>query len=104
MYYGRGRDADDSKGFAVGIIVGAMLGAAAALLFAPASGDETRRVLRRKAHRISERSGAVMGHVAEDAERAARQLARRGRKAAMRARDAAEELIDEGRRQTGWRS
>ena len=104
MSYGREQDSDNSNGFTFGIIVGALIGASAALLLAPASGDETRRVLRRKAHRLSERGGHTLGHVAEDAERAARQLARRSRKAAVRARDAAEALIDQGRRQTMWRS
>ncbi len=103
MSYGRGRNNDDARGFAVGMIVGALLGAGAALLFAPASGDDTRRLLRRKARRLSDRGGAAIGHIAEDAERTARQLARRGRKAAMRARSAAEELIEEGRR-SSWRS
>ena len=98
------RDADNTKGFALGMIVGALLGAGAALLLAPASGDETRRVLRRNARRLSARGSNTLGHVAEDAERAARQLARRGRKAAIRARDAAEALIDEGRRHSTWRS
>ncbi len=79
MSYWRDRDADKTQGFAVGILVGAMLGAAAALLFAPASGDETRRVLRRKASRLSARSREALGNVAEDAERAARRLARRAR-------------------------
>lgn len=104
MSYWREQDSDNSKGFALGMIVGALLGASAALLLAPASGDETRRVLRRKAGRLSERGGNTLGHVAEDAERAARQLARRGRKAAIRARDAAEALIDQGRRPSTWRS
>ena len=104
MPYWREQDSDNSKGFALGMIVGALLGASAALLLAPASGEQTRRVLRRKAVRLSERGGNTLGHVAEDAERAARQLARRGRKAAIRARDAAEALIDQGRRQSTWRS
>jgi len=104
MPYLGDRDGGDTKGLALGIFIGALLGAGAALLLAPASGDETRRVIRRNARRLSERGSNALGHVAEDAERAARQLARRGRKAAIRARDAAEALIDEGRRQSTWRS
>ena len=79
MPYWRDRDADNTQGFAIGILVGALLGAGAALLFAPASGDETRRVLRRKASRLSARGSEALGNVVEDAERAARRLARRAR-------------------------
>ena len=95
MYYSTQRGSDGAKGFGLGILLGALLGAGAALLYAPASGDDTRRALRRRARRLSERGTEALSHVTEDAERAARQFARRGRKYAMRARDAAEELLSE---------
>ena len=37
-------------GFAAGLIVGALLGASLALLFAPDRGDRTRRAVRQKLH------------------------------------------------------
>jgi gas vesicle protein len=37
-------------GFAAGLIVGALLGASIALLFAPDRGDRTRRAVRQKLH------------------------------------------------------
>lgn len=91
---------ETSKGFAAGLIVGALLGGAAALLWAPASGDETRKVLRRNARRLSERGRDAISDIGEDAERTARRLARQGRKYAARTRDAAGDLLDEGRRYT----
>ena len=101
MYQLTGRKRrDSSSGFAVGLIVGALLGGAAALLWAPASGDETRKVLRRNARRLSERGRDALGEISDDAERAARRLARQGRKYAARTRDAAGDLIDESRRYT----
>ncbi len=93
MLYGKRRDNEGSKGFALGIIIGALVGAGTALLLAPSSGDETRRLLRRKARRLSAQGGEALHHVAEDAERTARDFARRGRRYAMRARDTAQEII-----------
>lgn len=58
----RGRDgevyiveADGSSGFGW-FVLGAAIGAGLALLFAPASGDETRRRIRREAGRLRERA------------------------------------------------
>ena len=39
--------------FAAGLMIGALVGAGVALLFAPHSGEETRRLIRRKAKRIA---------------------------------------------------
>ena len=39
--------------FAAGLLIGALVGAGVALLFAPHSGEETRRLIRRKAKRIA---------------------------------------------------
>ena len=40
--------------FAAGLMIGALLGAGVALLFAPQSGEETRRVISRRARRLAE--------------------------------------------------
>ncbi len=57
--------------FTAGIAVGAVLGAAVALLFAPASGEEIRHNLRRRARRERDDYEDVWGELAEELERAA---------------------------------
>jgi gas vesicle protein len=46
-------DGGSARPFAAGLIIGGLLGAGLALLFAPQSGEETRRLLRRRAKRIA---------------------------------------------------
>lgn len=67
-----------AQGFGVGLLIGALVGAGAALLLAPASGDETRKLLRRGARRVYARGGEVLNDTWDDAERRARRLAKRG--------------------------
>jgi YtxH-like protein len=57
--------------FTAGIAVGAVLGAAVALLFAPASGEETRHSLRRRVRGDSNDYDDVWGELAAELERAA---------------------------------
>ena len=56
-------------GFAMGIAVGALLGAAAVLLFAPASGRVTRRRLQRKLEDVRERAGEEWDDLSRKARR-----------------------------------
>ena len=56
-------------GFAVGVAVGALLGAAAALLFAPASGHVTRRRLKRKLEHARELAGEGLDDLRRRAKR-----------------------------------
>lgn len=56
--------------FTAGIAVGAILGAAVALLFAPATGEETRHNLRRRVRRGPD-DYDVWGELADELERAA---------------------------------
>ena len=46
-------DRGGTRTLAVGLIIGALIGAGVALLVAPQSGEETRRLLRRKARRLA---------------------------------------------------
>jgi gas vesicle protein len=62
-----------------------------ALLMAPASGEDTRRHLRRGARRLYVRGSEAVTDLRDDADRMARRLARRG---ARRSRDLAQELQD----------
>jgi gas vesicle protein len=62
--------ADKSAGidFVAGFIVGALAGAAAALLFAPQSGEETRALIRDKGIEIQERSVEMSAEARQRAE------------------------------------
>ena len=44
---------DTGKGFAAGLLLGALIGAGVALLFAPQSGEDTRRLIRKRAKRFA---------------------------------------------------
>jgi len=67
-----------AQGFGVGLLIGALVGAGAALLLAPASGGDTRKVLRSGAKRVYARGGDMLVDTWDDAERRARRLAKRG--------------------------
>ncbi len=86
----------------IGLLVGAVLGAASALLLAPASGEETRRVLAKKARKAYDEGSELLEDTWEDAERAARRAARAGlkraRSQAARLRDLSEETLENGRK------
>ena len=59
--FGKNREGSArAQGFGVGLLIGALVGAGAALLMAPATGDETRRLLRRNAKRMYARSGDAL--------------------------------------------
>ena len=49
----RGDDYGNARPFAAGLILGALIGAGVALLFAPQSGAETRRILRKRARHLA---------------------------------------------------
>lgn len=72
------RRQSDGRSVGIGLLLGAVLGAGVALLFAPASGEDTRRQLRRGARRLYARGSDAVADWRDDAERRARRLARRG--------------------------
>jgi gas vesicle protein len=43
----------NGRSFAAGLLLGVLIGAGVALLFAPQSGEDTRRLLRRRARRLA---------------------------------------------------
>jgi gas vesicle protein len=63
-------------GFAAGIVIGVVLGAGLALLFAPERGETTRRQLRRRLARLREDAEAGLERAGK---RTRRELARRRR-------------------------
>jgi len=100
----------DRKAFGLGLLLGAVVGASAALLLAPASGEQTRRKIRRGATRLYDQSGALAVDLWDDANRSTRQLRKMASKELKRgvrrsngyAQEAAE-LVEMGRRRLGWR-
>lgn len=72
-------------GFLTGLVCGALLGAGVALLFAPASGEKTRRILRRRARAFQ--------HDAADGWVTAREEARRRLR---RKKQALRDRLDQG--------
>lgn len=47
------QEENSGRSFAVGVLLGALVGAGVALLFAPQSGEETRRLIRKKTKRLA---------------------------------------------------
>jgi len=60
-------DRNGGSGFAVGLLVGAVLGLAIGFLFAPRPGEETRQLLKDKAELARERAGEAVKKVRETA-------------------------------------
>lgn len=66
---------DNGDGFWAGLVLGAFVGAAAAFLFAPAPGEETRERLREQGIVLRERAEVF----SEEARRRAEEISQRGR-------------------------
>ena len=95
-------------GFASGFFVGALVGAAAAMLLAPQAGTETRELLKGKAREagdlVNERTGDLRGKVSEkvttiagDLQASAGDLYSKGRKLVDDARSNIDAAVDEGK-------
>ncbi|MEO7521867.1 MAG: YtxH domain-containing protein [Gemmatimonas sp.] len=100
----------DRKAFGLGLLIGAAVGAGAALLLAPDSGEEMRRRIRREARKLYLRSGQSVGGMWNEADRSTRGLRksaskkmRSGMKRGRSYADDAAELVELGRRRLGWR-
>jgi len=85
----------DARTLGLGLLIGAALGACAALLMAPGTGASTRRQLRRGARKLYERGEDSLHHLMEDSDRSARRFARRGLKRGRK-------LVEEARDTVGW--
>ena len=98
-------DMERARVFGLGLLLGAVAGAAAGLLMAPSSGEETRRKLRKGARRAYNRTAGVVGDACDDADRQYRKLGRgglkRARRQAARARSMAEDFV--GKKRFSWR-
>ena len=76
-----------------GIVIGALIGASAALLLAPASGEETRAIIRRQARLARFRAGDKWDDLADQLTNITRRGRRRARRAMRRARWRASDVI-----------
>jgi hypothetical protein len=76
-----------------GLLVGALVGAGAALLLAPQSGLETRTAIRRRARFARDRASDAWMQLADELAAAARRGRRRARRAMRRARWRASDAI-----------
>jgi hypothetical protein len=76
-----------------GLLVGAVVGAGAALLFAPQSGEETRTIIRRQARNARHRASDAWSDLADELAAATRRGRRRARRAMRRARWRASDVI-----------
>jgi gas vesicle protein len=87
----RSRGRPVAEGFAAGLVVGALLGAGIALLFAPDRGSRTRSHLSRRLHRLREQASDELDRVGSrtrrDLQRRRRELEDRLERAAERVRD-----------------
>lgn len=101
----RSDEGEGMRMLGVGLLLGAVVGATAALLMAPATGEDTRRVLRRKARVLAKQGSGFIEDTWSDAERVARRGMKRARKQAAMARSAARSVArdatDSGRRRFG---
>ena len=90
--------------FLAGFLVGALVGAAAAMLFAPQSGEETRVVIRDKGIELKDRAEELSAEARRRAEEAQVQAKTRAQEISVQAKDKArdiqtrvKEAIEEGK-------
>jgi YtxH-like protein len=86
--------------FGAGIALGAMIGAGAALLFAPQSGEETRELISERAQRFGGRIGERIDDARGDLGWYLRRGRRKMRRGAERGRWAGQDMADRVRK--GW--
>lgn len=102
----RGKSYDESMQwkhaaiFGAGVALGAVIGAGAALLYAPQSGEETRGLLSERAHQFGGRIGDRFDDVKGDLGWYMRRGGRKMRRGAKRGRWVGEDLADRVRK--GW--
>lgn len=83
------RDVGKMATIIAGVAVGAMIGAGAALLLAPGSGDETRAAIKQRVRKLTRRERSVWKSLARAMEEAAHETAARSRLRAVKAEAAA---------------
>lgn len=87
----------DFGAFLTGFFVGGLIGAAAAMLFAPQSGQETREQLVHKASELTEQATKAAEEARERAEKAIAEAREKLNEATQELQARAKELQDQGR-------
>ncbi len=67
-------DRDTSSSFAIGFLIGAVVGVAVGFLYAPKAGQETRALLREKTEEVKEKAGEVTEKAKEAAAEAKKRV------------------------------
>lgn len=96
------QETERMQALGLGLLVGAILGVASALLLAPATGADTRKRLAKRARKAYHDGSEIVEESWDEAEHAARRAARAGmkraRRQAARLREMGEESIENGRK------
>lgn len=95
---------------AIGLIAGTILGAGVALLYAPQSGEKTRRDIlyyskkgRRKARRVAREFSDTVSGMVDTLEENAMSVVEKGKETAQEAKEGVLEAIEEGRERISHR-
>lgn len=67
-------DKDTGSSFAIGFLIGAVVGVAVGFLYAPKAGKETRAMLKEKAGEVKEKASEVTARVTESAVEAGKKV------------------------------
>jgi gas vesicle protein len=65
---------DTGSSFAIGFVIGAIVGVAIGFLYAPKAGKETRALLKEKAGDVKEKAGEITGKAKEAAVEASKRV------------------------------
>lgn len=90
------RNGGDLGSFFSGILMGSIIGAAVALLMAPQSGEETRKLIREKSIELRDMGSEALEKAAAEARTRADELTRMARESAGELRGRAESLRNRG--------
>jgi gas vesicle protein len=86
----------DLGAFLSGVIIGGLVGAAAALLLAPQSGEETRAIIKERSIELKDRAAETAEEARHRAEMAAIEARHRAEEIAHQARERADDAIKRG--------
>jgi len=89
------RENGSTGGFLTGFVLGSLAGAAAAVLLAPYSGQETRRQIREKTAELGNRADDILSEAQANVERVATKAKRQAEQVQIQS----QVLLEEGQRQ-----